>query len=152
MKVEHAIYDTVHEYGVEEIALRLQQSPHTVQHKANPHAHHQFSARELITIQATSRNYRINHAMAQSVGGTFVEPANLSAVSDDALLDQFTALVAELGRYAAEFNTAWADGRLTGKEFERVRDEAYQIQQRLAELDTRMASLVDDRRPVKAVK
>ena len=32
MKVEHAIYDTVHEYGVDEIALRLEQSPSTVNH------------------------------------------------------------------------------------------------------------------------
>ena len=144
MRVEDAIYDTVHEGGVERAAVRLKQSASTVNHKANPHQPHNFSARELIKLQAHFNDFRITHAMAAELGGVFVESADYSHLGDMELLDNFMRLVASLGTYSEEFRAAWADGRLTPSEFAQLKDTGYMLKQHLAEFEARLSDMVED--------
>lgn len=143
MKLEDAIYHTAHDFGIDELALKLGASRNTVQHKANPHdATHYFRPRELVAIQALARDYRITHAMAEELGGQFIAPANFAHLGDAALVDLFAGLMERIGAFAADFRTAWADGRLDQKEFGGIRDDLYKVKQVCAELEARMATLV----------
>lgn len=146
MKIEDAIYNTCHEYGIEQLALNFGASKNTVQHKANKHdPKHYFTPRELVSIQAHTRNFSIAHAMAGELGGQFIEPANFAHLGDEALLDMFAKLMARCGTFAGDFQTAWADGRLDMKEFSAICNDLYQVKQVCAELESRMATLVETR-------
>ncbi len=144
MSLASAIYDTVHEYGVEEMAAALGRSASTVQHMANPHAAtHNFPPLDLVKIQQRSKNYAISHAIAAALGGTFVEPADFRNIADDALLDMFLTMSRRVGDFAADFQKAWADGRLDRGEFEAIKADLYGVKQIADELELRMAPMVE---------
>lgn len=153
MKIEDAIYSTVHSFGLEELAVKLGMSRNTLQHKANPHDEgHYFRPRELVAIQALTRDFAIAHAMAGELNGQFIEPANFAHLSDEALLDLFTGLMAQVGDFSRDFRVAWANGSLTPKEFSGIRDDLYKVKQVCAELEVRLATLVETRPKVASIK
>lgn len=151
MRLEDAIYRTVHK-DLEVLATRMGMSPNTMQHKANPNVDNAyFRPRELTEIMDFQRDYSILHAMAGELGGQFVEPKDFANVSDEALLDMFASLMAGIGEFASDFKRAWADGSLNGKEFKRLCIDLYQVKQVCAELELRMATMVE-RRPAANVE
>ena len=153
MRLEDAIYSTVHGYGTDLMAARLGASANTVQHKANPHdATHYFRPRELVSIQAFAQDYAIAHAMAGELGGEFIAPAHFAHLSDEALLDLFASLMASCGAFAGDFKAAWSDGRLSTPEFTALCGDLYQVKQVCAELQARMATMVDARPRVVALE
>ena len=143
MRLDDAIYQTVHKVGAEEMAIKLNASPNTVQHKANPNdATHYFRPRELVAMQVFAKDFSIAHAMAAELGGEFVEPANFAHLSDESLLDLFASLMAQSGEFAGDFKEAWRDGRLSAREFATLCADLYQVKQVCAELQARMATMV----------
>ena len=153
MKLEDAIYSCVHRFGLEELAIKLGMSKNTLQHKANPHDEsHYFRPRELIAVQAFSRNYAIAHAMAAELGGQFIAPANFAHLSDEALLDLFTDLMAKVGDFSKDFRVAWADGSLSLKDFRELHDDLYQVKQVCAELEARLQMLIETRPKVASIE
>lgn len=158
MRLEDAIYQTVHRIGCAELAVKLStrdkaESASTVSHKANPNdAAHYFRPRELVSMQVFTQDYAITHAMAEEVGGQFIEPAQFAHLSDEALLDLFASLMANCGAFAGDFRQAWSDGRLCGREFQALCDDLYQVKQVCAELQARMATMVDARPRVVALE
>lgn len=152
MRVEDAIYKTVHR-DLEVFATRMGMSPNTMNHKANPNREDAyFRPRELITLMQLSGDYSILHAASAELGGQFVEPKNYANVSDAALLNMFTALMARNGEFADDFQRAWDDGSLSEKEFTGLCDDIYQVKQVCAELQLRMAAMVERRPPVANVE
>lgn len=158
MRLEDAIYQTVHRIGCAELAVKLStrektESGSTVNHKANPNdATHYFRPRELVSMQVFTQDYAITHAMADELGGQFIEPANFAHLSDEALLDLFASLMAQSGEFAGDFKEAWRDGRLSAKEFKTLCEDLYQVKQVCAELQARMATMVQERPRVVALE
>ena len=146
MRLEDAIFLTAHEFGIEVLAAKWNASRNTVQHKANPNdAAHYFRPRELVDLQTFAQDYRIAHAMAGELGGQFIAPANFAHLSDEALLDLFTGLMGQVGDFSKDFRDAWSDGRITPREFGAIRDDLYRVKQVCAEIEARMATLVETR-------
>lgn len=147
MNVQDAAYHTVHDYpgGAPALALRLGMSGAVLQNKVNAsQQHHKVTLDESVRMQEMTGDHRILHAMAQHLGYVCVRAGEFNGVSDEALLETFTALVAELGDLSRAFNDAIADGAITRKEEARIKQEFYEMQQAGAELVNRIAQLVDD--------
>lgn len=146
MNISDACYLTVHDYpgGAASLGPRIGISSQVLINKVNPHQeHHKLSLSESVKLQAITGDLRILDAMASSLGCVCIPTGNLPAVGDMELLDSFMSVVRELGELSAEFQRDWADGRITPKEHDRIKQEAYEVQQSLAALMHRIDVLAD---------
>lgn len=146
MRVVDAIYQTVAKAGADVLAAHMGMPVSTLRKKADfKNTTHYFRPEELVALQAFAGDYSINHALAAELGGQFIEPGNFANVSDQALLSLFTSLMARNGDFAKDFQKAWDDGSLSPKEFQSLRGDLYQVKQVCAEIEARMASMVEER-------
>jgi hypothetical protein len=146
MNISDAAYHTAHDFpgGVPALAVRMGMSQNVLQNKVNPsQEHHKLTLAEAVKLQALTGDMRILHAMAAALGHVALPLADLNTVSDMQLLDDFMHVIRELGEFSQEFQKDWADGRITPEEFERIKQEAYDVQARMAALLQRIESLVE---------
>ena len=151
MNVLDAAHKISHEYpgGAEALAQRMGIKPAVFRSKLNPNCStHHLYLDESVRLQELAGRSDILHAMAEALGFVCIPAARCDLVSDEALLDAFARLVCELGDLSRVFNDSLADGRVTPREFERMRKEFYDLQQAGADLLNRVEQLVE-RRPEK---
>ncbi len=149
MNIQDAAYNTAHDFpgGVSALAVRMGISANVLQNKVNPsQEYHKLTLNEAVKMQAITGDRRILHAMADSLGCVCIQLPSHDQAGDMELLDSFMSVVSELGDLSAEFQQSWADGKITPKEFERIKSEAYDVQARLAELLTRVERLAEPAR------
>lgn len=159
MNVFDAAYATAHDYpgGTESLAPRLGMSGAILRGKVNTNdIKHHLTLAEAMRMQAITGDTRILHAMSDELGFVCIQAGQFDGVSDEALLDSFTAVVRELGDLSRVFHDSLADGRVTRKEFEKLQSEFYDLQQAGAELMNRVGQMTEQgesKQPVvKAVK
>lgn len=125
--VDYAIYKTVHDHGgAERLSRYLACRPGTLNNKADPACDaHQLNVREAIALQLATNTRRIIQAEAAELGGTYVQGADWSRVSDVALLDAWATHQATIGRTAEAIRQALADGLMTRAELREIRREMF---------------------------
>lgn len=146
MNVADAAYNTVHDYpgGSPSLAPRLGISAQVLTNKVSLTQHHnKLTLYEALKIQGVTGDLRILHSMAAELGCICVPAGDVSGSGDMDLLDSFMSVVRELGELSAEFQRDWSDGRITAREFERIKSESYDVQRTLGELLLRIEQLVE---------
>lgn len=146
MNISDAAYHTAHDFpgGIPALAPRMGISANVLQNKVNPsQEHHKLTLAEAVKLQDITGDPRILHAMALAMGFVAVPVTDMNAVGDMELLDEFMSVIRELGEFSQEFQKGWADGTITPAEFERIKQEAYDVQGRMTALLQRIESLVE---------
>lgn len=126
MNVHDAAHATVHDYpgGAASLAPRLGMPQAVLNSKVNPHTlTHHLNLTEAMRIMAMTGDHRILRAQCEELGYLPPIPRLAAEVSDAALLETYTRLMAELGDFSREFHAALADGRLTHAEIDRMQAE-----------------------------
>lgn len=146
--VMDAAFHTAHDFpgGVPALAQRMApMSPNVLNKKVDPNAEtHHLRLDESVKMQSITGDYRILHAMAFTLNHVAIPLPKVDDASDMAILDGFMEIVSELGELTREFQTSWADGRITKKEMDRIKSEAEDVQCRLAMFVQRIGSLAED--------
>jgi hypothetical protein len=144
--VRAAIYQTVHEFGAEELARLSGQSQGVIDNKANPNATtpHLPTVPDVLSWQAITKDYRILQALAQALGHVAVPVPDLRRVSDAALLDLFLKVGRAGGDFHAAVDMALRDQRFSGCEFARIEREGYEWIAAIVEAMGRIRGLVDE--------
>lgn len=147
MNIIDAAYAVAHDYagGTESLAPRLGMSGAILRGKVNPNdAKHHLTLAESERMQLLTDDHRIMFAMAEELG--YMPPLRRVDfnVSDQSLLETYTKLMAELGDFSREFNSALVDGKITKSEIKRMRTEMRQFQSAGEELMNRAEQLIDE--------
>lgn len=69
---------------------------------------------------------------------------NFKGVADMELLDAYTAMVADEGRFASDFREALSDRKILRHEYEKLREDLHEQQRHEMELLARIESLVEE--------
>ena len=148
MSFPDLLYRIAHQYpgAVPALAVRMGKNQTVLQHKLNPNCStHGINADEIEQlVDFTGSNMAVAEYFAGKIGAVVVRVSDVyAAVGDMELLDEFLSLVHELGELSAEFQKSWSDGRITQKEFTRIRKEANDVQGQIISLMSRIESLVE---------
>jgi hypothetical protein len=150
MNVLDAAYNTVHDYpgGTDALALRVGiSSGQMLRNKVNENQTlNHLTLHEAAKIVGITQDKRIPEAMAAQVGCVLVKTADFDGISDMALLESYTKLLAELGDFSKDFHAMLADGRITPKEITTLEKQMRDVQSAGAELLNRARQLAE---PVK---
>jgi len=145
--LEKAQYDLVHEYpgGAVKLANVAGMHAGTLANKVNPGMlGHKLSVAEAITLQTISRDYRILYAEASALNHTCVRLADWSGVSDVELLEAYSKVHKEIGDLAQKISEAFADRRITRKEFIGITKEMDEAVRAMFELRARLEALIHE--------
>lgn len=147
MSFPDLLYRIAHQYpgAVPALAVRMGKNHTVLQHKLNPNCStHGINADEIEQlVDFSGCNLSVAEYFAGKAGAVVVKLADLPAVSDMELLDEFLGVVRELGELSSEFQQAWADGRISMTEFGRIKKEANDLQVQVMVLLQRIESLVE---------
>jgi hypothetical protein len=142
------VYRIAHDYpgGIPALAVRMDKSPNVLNKKVDPRVDtHHTTVDELTTIlDFADADKRFTHALCANQGGVFVQTDHLDGVSDMALLETFTNLMAEFGKFSNEFHQALSDNKVTKAEVAKVRQAMHGINAASAALLARFESLAED--------
>lgn len=134
MNLRTVLYHLVHdsEAGAAELERRLKLKEGYLQNAVAPslkETHHMNAlVLEKVLDFIPNGNMEAAKFFAHKANATVIPiPTSLGNVSDMALLDGFMCIVKELGEFSREFQDAWADGRITTNEFEKVRLQAFEM-------------------------
>lgn len=121
-----AAHATIHHYPGGSIALgpMMGVSPSFLREAVNPHGREKsLSLERASQLMALTNDFRILCALCEEHG--FMPPIPMPdyVVSDAALLETYTHLLAELGEFSKAFNESLTDGRITRREVEQMRGE-----------------------------
>jgi hypothetical protein len=97
-----------------------------------------------LQMQEFSGTTHFAECMAQASGGIFLALPRFEGIADMELLDAYTDLIADEGQFAKDFRDALADGKITRKEFEVLKDDIHAQQHHEMALLARIESLVAD--------
>lgn len=139
-----AAHATVHDYPGGSLALgpMMGISASFLRTSVNPHNRdHSLSIERACQLMAITNDARILGAMAEEVGYSIIKLPSF-AVSDAAILESYTTMLAELGEFSGVFNQALADGKIDRKEFERMREEMTQAVAAALSLINRIEQLI----------
>ncbi len=95
-------------------------------------------------MQKFSGTTHFAQAVAFESGGMFMEVPAFDGVADMELLDAYTSMVADEGKFAQDFQTAIRGKRITRKEFKRLKEDIHNQQKHEMELLARIETLVED--------
>lgn len=126
MNTQDATYHTVHDYpgGASSLAPRMGMPVGVLNSKVNPNTHtHHLALSEAVRLMAITGDHRILRAQCDELGYLPPIPRVTCEVSDLALLETYTRLIAELGEFSQAFHAALADGRLPLAEVDRLQKE-----------------------------
>lgn len=140
------MYAVVHEFrgGAKKLAALVGMNAGTLSNKVNPAMEgHHLTVKESVTLQHTTRDFRILYAIAAALDHSCIPFGNFSRVSDVELLNAYARWHAEQGETAQAISDALADGRITRQEYGRVRREIHEDIQRAFEFLARMEAVID---------
>lgn len=112
--------------------------------KVNPNtATHHLTLDEAARIMAVTGDHRMLRSLCEELGYLPPVPRVAGLVSDVALLENYTRLIAELGEFSLAFHLALTDGRLTTREVDRLEEEMLDFFQAGEELVNRARALAE---------
>ncbi len=126
MNIHDAAHATVHDYpgGAASLAPRLGMVQAVLNSKVNPNTHtHHLTLAEAMRIMAMTGDHRILRAQCEELGYLPPIPRVTAEISDLALLETYTRLMAELGEFSQGFHEALTDGRITKREIDELERE-----------------------------
>jgi hypothetical protein len=134
MNLRDLLYHQAHDYpgGAAELERRIGAQPNYIQNSVAPslaESHH-MNAKVLEKMLDFVPNGNMDAAkfFAMKANATVIPiPSSMGNMGDMGLLDGFMCIVKELGEFSNEFQKAWADGRITTNEFEKVRMQAHEM-------------------------
>lgn len=147
MDVMDAAYDTVHDYpgGSESLAPRVGIGARVLRNKVDPKCEtHHLTLNEARRIMARTNDHRMLAALNEEFG--YLPPipcVPFAGVSDKALLETFTNLMARLGEFSQEFHSAIADGRVTQIEINEMTKDLRAFQAAGEELLARTRAIME---------
>jgi hypothetical protein len=142
------VYDIAHDYpgGIPALAARMGKSANVLNKQVNPNIDtHKCSIEDLVTIlDFADADKRYTHAVCANSGGVFVSTEHLDGISDMALLETYTQLMAKFGEFSKNFHQALSDQRVTKAEIAAIKRDMYALNAAGACLIARLESLVDE--------
>lgn len=140
-----AAHATIHDYpgGSLSLAPMMDVSASFLRSAVNPHnTDHSLSIERACRLMSITNDPRILAAMADEIGYSIIKLPDFT-ISDAAILESYTAMLAELGEFSGAFNQSLADNRINKKEFEHMRDEMNQAIAAALSLISRIEQLVE---------
>ncbi len=147
MSIKDAAYKTVHRHpgGAASLAPRLGMTQATLNSKVNPNTvTHKLMLDEAQMLMALTGDHSILRAQCDELGYLPPIPRVDFPVSDTALLETYTKMMAELGDFSREFHASLVDGKVTRKEVTRMRTEMNELMSACEELLSRVEQIVED--------
>jgi hypothetical protein len=123
-----AAHATVHDYPGGSIALgpMMGLSASYLRTAVNPHNQdHSLTIERATQLMSITDDARILAAMAEQLGYSIIKLPSYE-ISDAAILESYTEMLAELGEFSGAFNQSLSDGRINKKEFDHMREEMNQ--------------------------
>lgn len=136
MTIKHLAYRIGHEFpgSVAGLASLMGRGDVVLRNKLNPNSEtHHLNIEEFeMMLDFANRNRDVAEYFAAKAGGVFMKVPDVPE-SDLGLLDLFMGTTKELGDVASEFQSAYADGNYTNKEYEALSVEVDEVIARLLE-------------------
>jgi hypothetical protein len=142
------LYRIAHAYpgGILALAPRMGVSPNVLNKKVDPRVdtHHTTEAQLHTILDFADPEKSYLQGMCANNGGVFVSTEHLDGVSDMALLETYTALMAKQGEFSQHFNEALRDQKVTKAEVAQIKQDMHAIVAAAATLIARFESLADE--------
>ncbi len=141
------VYDTAHDFpgGVPALAQRMGMSAKILNNKVKQTVDtHHTTVNDAVKMIDITGDDRIAHGFAALVGGIIVKLADFDNVSDMALLETYTKLMAEFGDFGKDFHATLTDGKITRAEFNKLKEDLYRLHSAAHTLLGRVESLIDE--------
>ncbi len=136
MTIKHLAYRIGHEFpgSVAGLASLMGRGDVVLRNKLNPNSEtHHLNIEEFeMMLDFANRNQDAAEYFAAKAGGVFMKVPDVPE-SDLGLLDLFMGTTKELGDVASAFQSAYADGNYTNKEYEALSVEVDEVIARLLE-------------------
>lgn len=97
-----------------------------------------------MAMQSLSQTTFFAEAIAHESGGVFIPIQSFDGIADIELLDAYTAMVEDQGKFASDFRAALKDGKIMSAEFKQLRDDIRKQQAHEMEMLARIESMVVD--------
>lgn len=146
MDVNDALYHACHDYegGVPSLAPRMDLAVSTLYSMANKNAdNHGWSLKRFRELLHFTKDARPLEALCTENGGLFVKLPELKGRALDDVYRDLARLAKEFGDVPREVIADLKDGRLSPKNFERIKRAVMEMQQAGAELLQDLADVVD---------
>ena len=128
--------------GIHALAARMATSPNVLNKKVDPNTDtHHLRLDEAVKISLLTQDARILQAFAGSLSHVAIPLTDNHDDADMGLLDGFMQVIKEFGELTTAFQTAWADGAINSKELIRIKQEAQDVQSRLASFVQRIEQI-----------
>lgn len=136
MTIKHLAYRIGHEFSgsIAGLASLMAKGDVVLRNKLNPNSEtHHLNIEEFETmVDFANRNRDVAEYWSAKAGGVFVKLPEMKE-SDMGLLDLFMGTMKELGDVSSTFQTAYADGVFTHKEFNLLEIEVDEVIAKLLE-------------------
>lgn len=136
MTIKHLAYRIGHEFpgSVAGLASLMARGDVVLRNKLNPNSEtHHLNIEEFeMMLDFANRNQDAAEYFAAKAGGVFMKVPDVPE-SDLGLLDLFMGTTKELGDVASAFQSAYADGNYTNKEYDALSVEVDEVIARLLE-------------------
>lgn len=146
MTIRHLAYRIAHDYPgtVIGLAAHMGKGAQVLTNKLNPNSEtHHLTITELETLaDFTNANIAIAEYFAHKANAVVVPLPLVPDESDMGLLDGYMAIMKEMGDLASRFQTAYADGDITTKEFEQIEAEVVDVQSKLLSFQAQIKRVV----------
>lgn len=137
MTIEHIAYRIAHEFkgGVVALASMMGKGEKVLQSKLNPNIDSHFlNIGELeMLADFTDRNEDVARYFAEKANAVLIKLPAAPIDGDMEMLDLVMSSIKELGEVFSVFQIAWADGRITDREYSQVSNEIDDVIARLLE-------------------
>lgn len=97
-----------------------------------------------LQMQEFSGTTHFAEAVCFNSGGLFMAIPKFDGIADMELLDAYTAMVVDEGRFAADFREALSDRKISRHEYEKLREDLHDQQRHEMELLARIESLAKE--------
>ena len=128
--------------GWEAMAAALGMSKDALENRLYERKGQQINVQTAMQMQHFSGTTLFAEAVAYDSGGIFIPIEPFEGIADIELLDGYTAMVVDEGKFATDFRTALKDGSISRREFELLRADIRKQQAHEMELLARIESMI----------
>lgn len=146
MNIKDAAHATVHDYpgGSESLGPRMNIVPAVLRNKVNPNStSHHLTLVEADRLMSMTGDHRILEALAQHHGYVLVPVAFDTPPSDMAILELVTHVWRHNGDVGRSVDDALADGRITKRELEYIKQSIHRVEQAMHTMLARIQQIAE---------
>jgi len=146
MNIKDAAYATVHDYpgGSESLGPRMNIVPAVLRNKVNPNStSHHLTLIEADRLMMMTGDHRILDALAECHGYVLVPVAFDTPPSDMAILELVTNVWRHNGDVGRSVDDALADGRITMRELEDIKQSIHRVEQAMHTMLARIQQIAE---------